>query len=447
MRRGWYGLVAALALALLGVGGCARPHARGFTAAPPASGRSLAPSEPPPCIPPAPDQVGIGFATDSSSSNLLPLCRDVYVEAGVSDSERARLRTSYSEAVRAVSEVLGPWQGEWPRTLYCVTNACRRYFAGATSRSRALAPGTSAPGGLYVASERPTILVLQTDAGARGLTAHEMAHVEVYARLRNAVAPDWFHEGLAAVVSDAPSCADHPPKGIDDLRRLDGHVAWEEHVNVVSQQHPTYCQAKAEVAAWLEGNGRSRLVQVLAALREGASFYDAYGPLRTCESGCTGPLGIASPARLRFYPLDDKVGTTAADLVHPNDASHAALLLGGASWAAGHHGSAVKVSGGKSFVRTDAIDGIGIVDRPFSLELWVKPAADAGILVHASVKPSGGDGWCQPFLGFDEDGRLVGQVLYAFSETSFLVARGPKLPLGSWSHVAMTWSLKIDRIS
>jgi hypothetical protein len=82
----------------------------------------------------------------------------------------------------------------------------------------------------------------------------------------------------------------------------------------------------------------------------------------------------------------------------------------------------------------------GVVDQPLTLALWLRPRAAAGVLVHASVKPSGGDGWCVPFLGFDGTGRIVAQILYGLSATSFLTATGPGLKADEWSHVAMTWS-------
>ena len=362
----------------------------------------------------------IAYETEAGKGAFVPLGENIYADAATTEAERASLRASYTEAVRAVADALGPWQADVPRALFCKTDTCRRYLGGPSFRSRAIGAGGSAPGGRYVSPDRSSILVLRTDAGARGVTAHEMVHIEVAARLRKALVPEWFNEGVAALVSGAPNCEDRPAPAIDDLRLLESNAAWEAFTNVVPQQHAAYCQARAEVAAWVGAHGRERLVELLASLRDGASFYPAYGPLQNCVAKCEGPLGGDAPQRRL-------------------DASSSARLAGGATRITGHRGSAVRLSSAQDFLVTEPIAGLGVVDQPFSLELWVKPAARAGVLVHASVKPSGGDGWCAPFLGFDGAGRLVGQVLYALSEESFIVANGPELPLDAWSHVLMTW--------
>jgi Concanavalin A-like lectin/glucanases superfamily len=369
---------------------------------------------------------------------MVAICRDVYVDPATDVAERERLRRDYVDAARVVSDALGPWQTDLPTAIFCKTDPCRRFFAGPSQRSRTLAPGSSAPGAAYVAGDRTTIVVLRVDAGARAVIAHEMVHVAASLRLRDAPVPQWFHEGLAIDVSGAPDCSDRPAAGVDDLRSLDSPGVWTAHTDVLDQQHPTYCQAGAEVQAWIRRHGERHLEELLTAVRDGASFYERYGPLQNCEpaSRCTGPLGAAPPGQLRRFSLDENAGTAAFDRV---DRRHEALLDGRARWVAGRAGGAVSVSDG-AFVRTDAIAAMGVVDQPLTLALWLRPRMGAGVLVHASVKPSGGDGWCVPFLGFDGTGRMVAQILYGLGPTSFLTATGPGPKADQWSHVAMTWS-------
>jgi hypothetical protein len=91
-------------------------------------------------------------------------------------------------------------------------------------------------------------------------------------------------------------------------------------------------------------------------------------------------------------------------------------------------------------VRADGFVELGVPDAPFSISLWVKPQANAKILVHTSRNASGGDGWCVPLLGHDAGGHLVAQINFEPDEKAFLVATGPVLKLNAWSHVVTTWS-------
>ena len=95
------------------------------------------------------------------------------------------------------------------------------------------------------------------------------------------------------------------------------------------------------------------------------------------------------------------------------------------------------------FVRVDEVRHLGTTDAPFSLALWVRPDVDAKTLVNLAAQPGGvrdRNGWCFPVLGFDGEGRLVGQVLFGLAPNLFLVARGPRLSEHDWSHVALTWA-------
>jgi hypothetical protein len=80
--------------------------------------------------------------------------------------------------------------------------------------------------------------------------------------------------------------------------------------------------------------------------------------------------------------------------------------------------------------------------RPFSLAMWIRPAAASGVLAHVSSDPTGA-GWCTPFLGFDAGSHLVAQLLHGTvsDPSSYTVARSAiPLPTGKWTHVAMTWA-------
>ncbi len=103
-----------------------------------------------------------------------------------------------------------------------------------------------------------------------------------------------FHEGTAASLADSPRCRLDLPRGIDDLRRLERSVEWYRYTSTAGTIHATYCQARAEVEAWVRRGGRP-LASVLDAIGAGAPFATAYGPLATQPSTPI-PTVLVSPA-------------------------------------------------------------------------------------------------------------------------------------------------------
>ncbi len=342
----------------------------------PASSEAAA-IEIPGCPPAEASAAPVRFGADA----MVPLCRDVYVEPALTPEERERVGRMYAPARNDVERGLGPLVSPPPLAIFCKTKACSDYFAGSSARSATLVPGRRPPGATYVPGPRLTVLILRVDEPARGYLAHEMAHVEVGTRLPFPRLPAWFHEGLAAAVGDAPHCA-APVRGVDDLRRLDTLAAWGEYTGHRSTQEPTYCQARAEVDAWVHRFGAPRVVELMRKVRDGASFDEVYGPLQT-----QGPSEVPT-------------------------------------------------------VLVSTAPSLGDGQRPFSLAMWVKPAAETGVLAHVSSNALG-TGWCTPFVGYDAEHHLVAQILHGGSPelASFAVAVDAKpRPLGKWTHVAMTWA-------
>jgi hypothetical protein len=315
------------------------------------------------------------------AEEMVPLCSDVYVEPALTREDRERVGRLYGPARDDVERGLGPLVSSPPLAIFCKTAACADYFAGTARRSAVLAPGRRLPGATYVAGPRLTIVILRIDDGARGYIAHERVHVEVGTRLGHEPVPTWFHEGLAAHVSGAPSCTG-VERGVDDLRRLDQSAAWGDYTNAPSTMVPTYCQARAEVEAWVRRFGEPGLLDLLGKVRDGASFADVYGPMLT-----QGPGEVPT-------------------------------------------------------VLVSSAPSLGDGQRPFSLAMWIKPAARAGVLAHVS-STAVGTGWCAPFLGYDGDEHLVSQIFHGDgpAPASFAIAVDTKpRPLGKWTHVAMTWA-------
>jgi hypothetical protein len=378
------------------VGACAGPSATG-----PAATNAAPPAKP------------------SGDGALIAIDDGLEVDATATDEERARVRTWHREAQSALASFFGPEKREWPLVQVCKTDSCARQILGPTRRSRAFMKPS------------PRVGINGIDELTRGTIVHEIIHIEIAKRSVKQRVPTWFDEGVATFVGDNAPCPPATPRAIDDLRRLDMPRAWEGFTNMTGKMKPAYCQARAEIAAWVEKHGRADLLRVVDAVGGGGSFDEAYGPLLTTIA----PEAFSHVLDASF-PLDENTGTDVADA---SGRFHMGALMSGAIWTAGRHGAAVKVMNG-SYVRADGLTSFAVPDSPFTIALFVKPLVDAKTLIHTSAPASGGNGWCTPLLGHDAQGHLVAQVPFATDPKAFLTATGPVLPLGQWSHVAVTWT-------
>jgi hypothetical protein len=215
---------------------------------------------------------------------MVAVCTRTYVDPSTTVEEQERIQSYYLNALTLVSRALGGLQSERPVAIFCKTGLCSKYFTGPAQRSWVLMPHDHAPGGAYVAGEQTTIVIVRTDARAQAHLAHELVHVELAARIRPqpfGVLPLWFHEGTAASIANEPGNCHGGEKGIEDLRKLDANRDWANYTNLPGKLDPTYCQARAEVTAWIDRHGRQRFFELLELVREGGRFYDAYGPMLT----------------------------------------------------------------------------------------------------------------------------------------------------------------------
>jgi hypothetical protein len=231
---------------------------------------------------PCPAPVKGGWIPNFGTGDMVAVCNRTYVDPATSAEERERIKSYYPGALTVVSRALDGLQSERPAVVFCKTEACRKYFAGPSKRPCAF--GRRHHPGAYRPGSEPTIVIVRVDAPAQGQLAHELVHVEVEARLRSRFRgrlPAWFHEGLATTIANEPGNCLAGEKGLLDLRKLDEGDDWRDYTDLPGRGRPTYCQARAEVTAWLERYGRERLFQLLDYVRAGGQFYDAYGPMLT----------------------------------------------------------------------------------------------------------------------------------------------------------------------
>ncbi len=210
---------------------------------------------------------------------MVAACGNVFVEPAVASDLVPGIVNGIRAALEMDRRVYGPLQATQPDVLVCQSGACADYFAGPRRRNVTLYPNTYA--GQYVAPRMTVVLTSPTWTQNPYVLAHEFSHVEVARRIGGGHVPAWFDEGLATYVGGEPICTNVTGKGIDDLRKLDREADWVAYTGPEPVFFKTYCQARAEVAAWIGRRGNAGVVQLLDAVRQGQSFWTVYGAMVT----------------------------------------------------------------------------------------------------------------------------------------------------------------------
>lgn len=210
---------------------------------------------------------------------LAAACGNVFIDPTVAKSLWPGIINSIQAAREMDRKVYGELQAAQPDVLVCESGACADYFAGPRRRNVAIPQNSYA--GQYVAPRATVVLTSATWTQNPYVLAHEFSHVELAKRLNGAHVPAWFDEGLATYVGGEPICTNVTGKGIDDLRKLDQETDWVAYTGPEDVFFKTYCQARAEVAAWIAKRGNAGVVQLLDAVRQGQSFTSQYGAMLT----------------------------------------------------------------------------------------------------------------------------------------------------------------------
>jgi hypothetical protein len=215
----------------------------------------------------------------AGAATLKPACTGLWVDASASPDQLDTARYAWAEAARYASGVFPNLRTMPLRTVFCVSDECSRQLLGDTKRSLTIAPGDQPRGASYRWEGGTTIVFSGIWRAMIFDLAHELAHAAVFDRVKGRRVPAWFDEGLAASVGDAPHCAGVTARGVDTLHRLETTGVFFRYTDLRGKLEPTYCQARAEVEAWIRKNGRERLDALLAGVGAGTSFDELYGPL------------------------------------------------------------------------------------------------------------------------------------------------------------------------
>lgn len=210
----------------------------------------------------------------------------LYVEIGTDSETRRRLLEDIDRAEHAVEAAYGSVQSH-PVVHVCLTESCYATFGGYGSRAKVY-------GGR---------LILISPRGANWhYIAHEWSHAEMLSRLTLAAwwsLPQWFDEGIAVAVSDAPEnseahwqfliAANVPRPTREALTTFKSLSQWDDAVGHYGEKknqerkakgepeiRPVYTAAGHELRPWLAAVGREGLLRFIADLNAGAGFASLY---------------------------------------------------------------------------------------------------------------------------------------------------------------------------
>ena len=219
------------------------------------------------------------IAPSFNSTALVPVCGNVFIDPTVAKNQYPVIVEAVSFAVQSGKNFYGTLTSIQADVIVCSTPACGTYFAGPSLRNVAIPPNSFA--GQYIAPRMTVVLTSATANRNQNILAHEFSHVEVNARLNGAYIPAWFNEGLATYVGGEPVCTNVTGKGIASLLSLDLQADWNVYTGSAATFEKTYCQARAEVAAWITKLGAGAVNTLLQAVLQGQTFTSQYGAMQT----------------------------------------------------------------------------------------------------------------------------------------------------------------------
>ena len=220
------------------------------------------------------------------SFGLVQVTPRIYVEAGADVETQARLREAMVQAESATRLAYGGVVSR-PIVYACISERCYEAFGG----------GHGSVAKVYGDS----ILL-----SPRGLNLQFLAHEWSHAEIRNRLTlrawfqmPQWFDEGLAVCVSEAPEHSEEhwqflvtsgvPGPSADELRTFRSLKQWIAAVHKYGdgtnierkamgqpEIRPLYAAAGHEVRPWLAKAGAQGLLALIGRLNAGEEFDAAY---------------------------------------------------------------------------------------------------------------------------------------------------------------------------
>lgn len=216
---------------------------------------------------------------------LTPIEHNVYIEAGADEKAKSALRDAMAKAENAIRAAYGGVNSR-PIVHACITENCYESFGGKKSRAKVY--------GDYI--------LLSPRGFNWHFLAHEWSHAEIRSRLKLSAwwhVPQWFDEGLAVTISEAPEHSEahweflvasnilRPSR--EELLTYKSLRQWLNAVEYYGETQnierkakgepeirPVYSAAGHEVRPWLSKNGSAGLMEMINRLNNGEAFEAVY---------------------------------------------------------------------------------------------------------------------------------------------------------------------------
>ncbi|HZW24140.1 MAG TPA: hypothetical protein VFF26_01535 [Gallionella sp.] len=220
------------------------------------------------------------------SFGLIQAAPNIYVESGTDEAMQAQLRDAMAKAESAIGTAYGSVKSR-PVVYACMSETCFTKFGGR-------------------GAERAKVFGNNILLSPRGLNWHYLAHEWSHDEIRTRLAftawwhmPQWFDEGVAVAISEAPENAEshwqylisanvsrptreelHAVKSLsqwgDAVRRYGETQNLERKARGEPEVRPLYTAAGHELRPWLAKVGTSGFLAFIAQLNEGKDFESAY---------------------------------------------------------------------------------------------------------------------------------------------------------------------------
>jgi hypothetical protein len=142
-------------------------------------------------------------------------------------------------------------------------------------------------------------------------------------------------------------------------------------------------------------------------------------------------VAMAAGNLVLYYAFDEGQGTAVKDLSGTgNDGTFQTATI---KWVAGKYGNGVQLT--KDWIDSGNNASLAITDE-LTMEAWVNPAGGGNRII--CVKPMKDDVWSDPYCAWDL--MIHGGMAMEIRFDSFLCQKGTLLPVGQWSHIAVTYS-------
>ncbi|WP_063765228.1 hypothetical protein [Nonomuraea candida] len=205
----------------------------------------------------------------------------LYAEPGLSQERRRHVVAVADQAGERVRAFFGGRAGS-PDVLVCLSEDCYRRIGGGRER------------GIAVLNRS----VMLSPRGVDPVIAsHELAHVELHARLAGADVPQWFDEGLAVLVSgdprylapDGDRCLAEPRRPLP--------VTLGAWLRGASADARLYAEAACQVSRWAAANGGEAGLRTLVARLSAGRPFDTLVTVASPPPAGQAPSGPHPPYR------------------------------------------------------------------------------------------------------------------------------------------------------